>query len=81
MTFVTFTSLPVSFLAEETRPSNSLTLGEDCLCVQTLKWAWSLCHMTKVAVLSQLKRVAIRNTVNREIFALKIFRGVNFRVK
>ena len=38
---------------QQKRPSNSLTLGEES---KHSKWAWSLCHMTKVAVLSQLKQ-------------------------
>ena len=48
---VTFTSLPVSFPAEET-----VEFAHSWRGVQTLKWAWSLCHMTKAAVLSQLKQ-------------------------
>ena len=48
-------NLPVSFPAEET--IEFAHSGRRLfVCVQTLKWAWSLCHMTKVGVLSQLKQ-------------------------
>ena len=76
MILVTFTSLPVSFPAEQTIEFAHSVRG----LFETLKCTWSLCHMTKGAVLSQLKQFSYQEYLEVIVEALCRLRSNRFTI-